>query len=340
MKRRGVTLIAGVLVTALLGGGAGLCPLPYVVLEPGPTVDTLGRHEAAPVINVTGGEVSASAGQLRLTTVQVETEVGLPEAVASWFDGDRALVPRSAVYPPGQSTEQVDRENTELFASSQHSAVTVALRELGYPPRPQVTAVTAGGPSAGALHVGDVITEVDDKGVDTAERFADLAGRVAAGTELTIAYTRAGRGGSVTVTSEGGSVGIGARVEQQAQAPFTVAIDLDEIGGPSAGLMFTLGIIDKLTPADLTGGRIIAGTGAIDDSGAVAPIGGIPQKLIGAKAAGAKLFLVPEGNCAEAVRNAVPGLPMAKVATVAEALRALRTFAAGGVPAPCADGRS
>ncbi|GGQ81048.1 YlbL family protein [Couchioplanes azureus] len=335
MKRRGVTVIAGVVVTALLGAGAGLCPLPYVVLGPGPTVDTLGRHEGEPVIRVSGAKESASAGQLRLTTVQVESEVGLPEAVASWFDGDRALAPRSVVYPPGRSTEQVDRENTELFATSQRTAETVALRELGHPPRPQVTAVTPGGPSAGALRVGDVITGVGDQGVDTAETFTRLTGHVASGTELTIAYTRAGRAGSATVTSQGGFVGIGARVEQKSQAPFTVAIALDEIGGPSAGLMFTLGIIDKLTPADLTGGRIVAGTGSIDDAGAVGPIGGIPQKLVAARAAGAQLFLVPEGNCAEAARNAVPGLPMAKVATVAEALTALRTLAAGGVPAGC-----
>jgi PDZ domain-containing protein len=114
-----------------------------------------------------------------------------------------------------------------------------------------------------------------------------------------------------------------------------VKIDLGEIGGPSAGLMFTLGIIDKVRPQDLTGGKVIAGTGTIDDEGTVGPIGGIPQKLVGAKAAGAQLFLVPADNCAEAVRNAVPGLPMARVGNVDDALRALQTFAAGSTPVPC-----
>jgi PDZ domain-containing protein len=99
--------------------------------------------------------------------------------------------------------------------------------------------------------------------------------------------------------------------------------------------MFTLGIIDKLRPADLTGGKIIAGTGTIDDDGNVGPIGGIPQKLVGAKNAGAKLFLVPKDNCAEALNNAVPGLPMAEVATVGDALTALQTFTSGGTPKPC-----
>ncbi|MGW4946562.1 YlbL family protein [Actinoplanes sp. NPDC004185] len=250
MRRRGVALVAGAVVTVLLGAGIRFWPLPFVVLEPGPTVDTLGSHEGAQVIAVTGGQAFGSAGQLRLTTVLVDTEVGLREAVEAWFDGDRAVAPRSRVYPAGQSAEQVDRHNAELFASSVRNAEQAARRELGSP-----------------------------------------------------------------------------SVE--------VKVDVDEIGGPSAGLMLTLGIIDKLTPADLTGGRIIAGTGTVDEAGAVGPISGVPQKLLGARAAGAELFLVPEANCAEAVRNAVPGLVTARVATVGEALGAVRTYAAGGAPEPC-----
>jgi PDZ domain-containing protein len=99
--------------------------------------------------------------------------------------------------------------------------------------------------------------------------------------------------------------------------------------------MFTLGIIDKMRPEDLTGGKIIAGTGTIDDDGNVGPIGGIPQKLVGAEKAGAELFLVPRDNCAEALRNARPGLTMAEVATVDDALTALKTFTAGNDPKPC-----
>ena len=251
MARRSSLVVAGALVTALLAVGAHFYPLPYVVLDAGPTVDTLGLREGQQVITVTGGKVSSSAGQLRLTTVQVDTEVRLWDAVGSWFDGDQALVPRSVVYPADLTDQQVERLNAEQFASSERSAEVVARRELG------------------------------------------------AGT------------------------------------PFTVAFGVEDIGGPSAGLMFTLGLIDKLTPADLTGGRIIAGTGTIDEAGAVGPISGIPQKLVGAKAAGAQLFLVPVDNCAEAVANAVPGLPMAKVATVEEALTALRSFTAGKSPTGC-----
>ena len=188
-------------------------------------------------------------GQLRLTTVQVRTELTLTDAVGAWFDDDRALVPRSVVYPPGLTDQQVEEKNADAFSSSQRNAEAVARREIG--------------------------------------------------------------------------------------RPFEVSFGREDIGGPSAGLMFTLGLIDKLTPADLTGGKIVAGTGTVDEAGKVGAISGIPQKLLGAKAAGAQIFLVPAANCAEAVRNPVPGLPTAEVATVDDGLAALRTFAAGGTPPPC-----
>ncbi|MEU8238277.1 S16 family serine protease [Actinoplanes missouriensis] len=114
-----------------------------------------------------------------------------------------------------------------------------------------------------------------------------------------------------------------------------VKVSLADIGGPSAGLMITLGIIDKLTPADLTGGQVIAGTGELAPDGAVGPIGGIPQKLTAAERAGARYFLVPADNCAEAVPVAPPGLTLARVATVDEALAALKAIAAGTPPGPC-----
>jgi PDZ domain-containing protein len=176
--------------------------------------------------------------------------------------------------------------------------------------------------------------------VTSPTKLTDLVRAKPAGTALTIGYTRAGKPGTVAVTTKTDKAGdpprIGVEINEKQPHPFTVKIDLDEIGGPSAGLMFTLGIIDKLRPADLTGGKIIAGTGTIDDEGNVGPIGGIPQKLVGAKAAGAQIFLVPIDNCAEALKNAVPGLPMAQVATVDDALTALQTFTTGGTPKPCA----
>ncbi|ROT32227.1 PDZ domain-containing protein [Micromonospora sp. HM5-17] len=338
MRRRGVTVLLGAVITALLSLGVLAAPIPYVVLGPGPTVDTLGRQDDKEVIQVSGRETSTSAGQLRLTTVGVQPDVKLLTAIAGWLSSDEAVVPYELIYPPGETQQEVERRNAEDFAASQTSAETAALRELGYPVQVVVKNVVAGGASEGILKAGDIITSVDDKPVPTAGTLTRLVQAQPAGTALTIGYTRDGAPATATIVTratDGGPPRIGVEVEQRQPHPFDLKIDLGNIGGPSAGLMFALGIIDKLTAEDLTGGRIIAGTGTINDEGEVGPIGGIPQKLVGAKRAGATYFLVPADNCAEAVRNAQPGLPMARVATLQDALAALATIRAGGEPPHC-----
>lgn len=337
MRRRGVTVLLGALLTALLSIGVVAAPIPYVVLGPGPTVDTLGKEDDKEVIQITGQETSPSAGQLRLTTVGVQPNVKLLTAIAGWFSDDEAVVPRELIYPPDQTEEEVDERNAEDFAASQTSAETAALRKLGYPVRVTVKAVREGGPAAGVLRPGDVITSVNGEPVTTAGRLTALIQAEPAGTRLSIGYQRDGAPATAPITSReaDGQPRIGVEIEQQQPHPFELKIDLADIGGPSAGLMFTLGIIDKIEPEDLTGGRIIAGTGTIDDEGRVGPIGGIPQKLVGARIAKADAFLVPADNCAEALRNPQPGLPMYRVATLDEALAALATLRAGGDPPRC-----
>jgi PDZ domain-containing protein len=268
----------------------------------------------------------------------VQNDVELVWAIRGWFSDEQAVVPREVVYPPDRTEKQVEQQNQQEFEVSQTSAETVALRELGYPVQTFVQKVTAGGPAAGKLRADDVLTTVDGAAVTSPEKLTELIRARPAGTALTLGYTRGNKPGTVRVTTvadDQGTPRVGVEIGKKQPHPFTVTIDLAEIGGPSAGLMFTLGIIDKLKPEDLTGGKIIAGTGTIDDEGNVGPIGGIPQKLVGAKDAGAQLFLVPIANCAEALRNAVPGLPMAEVATVDDALTALQTFTTGGTPKPC-----
>ncbi|WP_165945343.1 PDZ domain-containing protein [Micromonospora sp. KC723] len=337
MRRRGVTVLLGALLTTLLSIGVLGAPIPYVVLGPGPTVDTLGTSDGKEIIQVSGRSTSTSAGQLRMTTVGVQPTVKLRAAIAGWLSKDEAVVPRELVYPPDESQDEVDKRNAEDFRNSQTSAETAALVELGYPVQVVVKEVTAAGPSAGLLRAGDVITTVDGAKVTTAAKLVELVRAKPAGTALTIGYTRDGVAGKATVTSreQDGRPRIGLVPDQRQPHPFTLKIDLNNIGGPSAGLMFALGIVDKLEPDDLTGGKIIAGTGTIDDEGRVGPIGGIAQKLVGAKEAGAAVFLVPAGNCAEAVRNPQPGLPLIKVGSLAEALTALETLRSGGQPPRC-----
>ncbi len=288
---------------------------------------------------MTQAKTSTSTGQLRLTTVNVQSQVELVWAISSWFSDRDAVVPRALIYPPDQTEKQVEQQNAQEWTESQASAVTVALTKLGYPVQTYVKSVSPGGAASGVLLADDVITAVDGTQITSPTKLTELVRAKPAGTTFTVAYTRAGKAGTAritTKTSDGDKTPrLGVEIGTKQPHPFTVKIDLDKIGGPSAGLMFTLGIMDKLQPEDLTGGKIIAGTGTIDDDGNVGPIGGIPQKLVGAKSAGAQLFLVPKDNCAEALKNAVPGLPMAEVATVDDALTALKTFIAGGTPKPC-----
>ena len=339
MRRRGVTVILGALLTALLAVGVMAAPLPYVVLKPGPTVNTLGSSNGTEVIQVTNAKTSTSSGQLRLTTVNVQSQVELVWAISSWFSHKDAVVPRALIYPPDQSEKQVEQQNAQEWTESQASAVTVALTKLGYPVQTYVKTVSDGGAATGLLKPDDVIIEVDGTKITSPTKLTDIVRAKPAGTTFTVSYTRAGKPGSVKITTKASgddkTPRLGIEIGTKQDAPFTVKIDLDKIGGPSAGLMFTLGIMDKLQDTDLTGGKVIAGTGTIDDDGNVGPIGGIPQKLVGAKNAGAQLFLVPKDNCAEALKNAVAGLPMAEVATVDDALTALKTFTSGGTPKPC-----
>ncbi|GGK17137.1 hypothetical protein GCM10010124_07100 [Pilimelia terevasa] len=328
-------LVGAILVGVLLAGLLS-APVPYVILGAGPTVNTVGDADGKPVIEVSGVPTSASAGQLRLTTVGVQGRTDLIAAIAAWFDDREAVVPRELIYPPGRDEKEVDKQNAEEFTRSQTSAETVALRKLGHPLRITVTQVLPDGAAAGVLRDGDVITAVDGAPVTSGQALTAAVLAKPAGTAFRVGYTRDGRPATAAVTSRAvdGKPRIGVQIEPR--PPFSLKIQVgDDIGGPSAGLMFALGIIDKLTPEDLTGGKVIAGTGTIDDDGKVGPIGGIPQKLVGARAAGATYFLAPADNCAEAAANPVAGLTLARVSTLDEALAALTDIRAGRTPRPC-----
>ena len=344
MSRRTLTLLLASLFALVLTGAAVATPVPYVALTPGPTYNTLGEVEGTPVIDITGTEVFPTDGHLDLTTVGVQPELTLLQALLGWFDRTEAVVPRDVVYPPDKSDAEVTAENTESMVRSQSSATTAAARQLGIATgvRVEVAEVTAGAPSAGRLQVGDVLLSVDDAPVTDEARLRALIGGGGVGRALRIGYQRKGVKGVATVTSAAAPddatrpvIGI-KPVETPVDLPFEVDITLEEVGGPSAGLMFTLGILDKLGEASLTGGKYIAGTGEITGDGRVGPIGGITQKLVAARAKGAVAFLVPARNCAEAVVRPPAGLALVSVATLGEALQGLEAVRDGSTPALCA----
>lgn len=341
MSRRVVTLIVGAVLLLALGIGGSQLPVPYVELGPGPTLDTLGVDQSGnQIIRLTGTAADETTGHLNLTTVSVRDRLDLLGAMRGWLDPKRAVVPREEIFPPGQTQQETDAKNTRDFVTSQNSAELAALAYLNLT-RITVSEVKSDSPSYGKLSEKDVLTAVQGKKVLDISDLSGVMGGVQPGTTVKVDFTRGGRAGSVEVkTAEGeGTTGgtravLGVGVTLESTAPWKVKIGLDDrIGGPSAGLMFALGILEKVGPEDLTGGRFVAGTGQIDVSGTVGPIGGIPLKLIAAKDKGATVFLVPAGNCAEASRNPPDGLQLVKVETLAGAVSALEAIDEGR-PAP------
>lgn len=340
MERRGATLAVGLVVVIIMSIASVVgVKVPYVALTPGPTWNTLGTDHDKDVIQVSGASGPDSKGQLRMVTVGVEDQLTLWDALRGWLSGDDAVVPREVIYPPDETQQQVDQENAEEFKISQNAAIESALRTLGYPVKVVLTEVTPDLPAdQGHLQVGDQLLTVDGEQVTSAQKLNALIRRKPAGSQLTITYLRLGAPRTTTVTSvlKDKAIRIGVQIDEQQPSPYKITINLDNVGGPSAGLMFTLGILDKIKPEDLTGGLAIAGTGTMDEEGNVGAIGGIPQKLRGAKRDGAAIFLTPANNCAEAMANAVSGLKLVKVDTVTSALQALATLRGGGTPTLCA----
>ncbi|WP_163512007.1 YlbL family protein [Fodinicola acaciae] len=335
--RRGWTVLTGALVLIALGIGLARLPVPYVAEAPGPTIDTLGKANGKQIIQITGRATTKPKGHLNLTTVSAIDQIDLGTAIRFWIDGDTAVLPREFVYPPDQSRKQIEARNADDFTQSQTSAETAALREIGYPVIVKVESLSAGSPSTGKLAAGDVLTTVDGKQITSNGFLQRTLQAHQPGDTVRIGYLRGNAPATATVklgADDQRHPILGVRLNQSQPHPFTVTIQLSDIGGPSAGLMFALGIIDLTTADDLTNGKFIAGTGTIDDDGTVGVIGGIQQKMIAARKAGATVFLVPAGNCEEASGAAPAGLRLVKIDTLHGAVTALATLRRNGpVPA-------
>jgi PDZ domain-containing protein len=336
-------LLAGLVGLVLL---AAFAPVPYVALAPGPTEDTLGAINGTPLIGISGRRTYPAQGRLELVTVSVTggpgSRLDLLTALRGWVDGHVAVVPEETVYPPDVTAEQVRDQNVAEMALSQQDATVAALRHLGIAvqgPYVAVTAVVRGQPADGRLRPGDRILAVDGHRVTNPGQVREAIEAHAPGERVAVTVRRAGvdRRLVLTTASEGGRTVVGFYPGVVYDYPFRVRIDPGEIGGPSAGLMFALGIVDKLTPGSLTGGAVVAGTGTIDPQGRVGPIGGIQQKIAGAARSGARYFLAPRGNCADIPDPTSSRPRVVAVSTLDEALSALQSIraaaAAGRTPA-------
>ncbi|KAA1421003.1 PDZ domain-containing protein [Nocardioides humilatus] len=340
MSQRWIAFAVAAPLTFLLFVLAAFAPLPYSVYSPGPTFDVLGKDaNESEIIQVVGHKTYRDDGQIRFTTVSSSArgdKETLLSALDAWLDPDEAVIPYDIAHPPSKTADDEEREGAVSMVGSQDAAIATAMRELGYKVKTgiQVAFVDDKGAAFGELRVRDKILKVDGKPLKTGEQLVEAIQKHGPGDPVTLLIERNHKELTVelepeeTVVDGDRAMRIGITPGIGYDFPFDVTIQVDPtIGGPSAGLMFSLAVYDTLTPGSLTDGAIIAGTGTIDDAGSVGPIGGIEQKIAGAGDAGAQLFFVPKDNCSD-VKGLDTDMELVKAETMHGALEALKAWTA------------
>ncbi len=343
-KLRRAAAIGGLLIVVLLLAISFL-PVPYVKLSPGPMFNTVGSVDGIELIKITGTNVYQTTGELNLTTVSERGgpygELTLPEAFSGWVNEKDSVVPTTDIFPEGTTQQDAVEENAANFANSQSNAISSALTFLDVPVTSAVVValVAPNSPANGKIKVGDTIVAVDGVKITKPEELPPLVRGKKAGSTVTFALTRYEAPLDVKIVlgqnprdPAQGYVGVAGSAEYS--GPFPITFGVQDVGGPSAGMMFSLGIIDKLTPENLSDGKVIAGTGTISPTGDVGPIGGIEQKMFAARDNGAQLFLAPRRNCSSVLDSAPDGLNVAAVGTLSEAVDVLRKWKSGSTELP------
>lgn len=317
-------LFAGLLTVVLWN-----VELPYIAWSAGPVSD------AADAVTVEGHDVFAPEGELLMLTV-ISQDVNVFEALIAGIDPTIDLIRKEAVRSPDETDEEYRERVLTQMDDSQTRAITVALTSLGFEMIPIdviVVEIVEDLPADGVLEPGDSLRTVDGAEiVRSTDVTAALEGH-RPGDEITIGITRGGSEMDLTLElaareDDPESPIIGIVVRELTEPPFPVTIEAGNIGGPSAGMMHTLAIIDTLTPGAMTKGNVIAGTGTIQYDGSVGNIGGVRQKVAGAEAAGASVILVPAGNYEEALTADRDDIEIVPIATIDEAVAYLENLEA------------
>ena len=326
MKR--ILSVTGSVVVLGLALFAVWVPLPYYSEGPGPA------REVGPLIHVDGLERYASSGKLVMTTVSQRGELTTLQLLFAWLDTDTRILSRDEVLPPGTSAEQEQQRAYSQMDTSKIDATYVALYRLtSYPIEhgsgALVEGIVAGCPAEGELAAGDVIEEIAGEPIDSQAEASELLGSQPVGRAFDVTITAAGEEHTYSLARERCAEGFGPLlgVSLVDTFPYDISIESGDVGGPSAGLMYALGLYDLLTPGDITGGRTIAGTGTIDRLGSVGAIGGVGDKVVAAERAGADVFLVPLGNYGEAQAAVNGSIELVPVSSFEEAIAYLNQAA-------------
>lgn len=322
-------LVGALIFLGALALGAWNIELPYLAFSSGPVSD------AADAVKAEEVDIYPPDGELLMLTV-VSQDVNVFEALIAGLDPTIDLVPKEAYRPPDESDEEYRQRVLAQMDDSQQRAITVALGYLGYDMIPidvLITDLIEEAPSSQVLHIGDSVNSFDGVEIVRSTDLTDALVGHQPGDLVELEITREGTEQVVEVElaerqDDSGGAMIGITVREQTKPPFPVSIEAGSVGGPSAGMMHTLAIVDTLTPGELTQGHVIAGTGTIAYDGSVGNIGGIRQKVVGAEAAGAEFVLVPEGNYEEALTAEREAIEIVPVETIQEALDFLETLVA------------
>jgi len=336
LGRRATFGLVAIFLLIALGALSTMIGLPYVVLKPGPITNTLGTLDGKQLITVSGAPTYPTKGALDFTTVRL---VGGPGARVTVWDllnaavrSDQEVFPEADYFPEGVTDKEVEQQSAAEMADSQQEAIAVALKATGQKVTQHViiSGVSKDAPSASELKPGDEIVTVDGVRVESPDTIRKTVGAHKGGDTVVLGLIRDGKPVQVAAKTKAvdGRTTVGVFLGMTFGFPFDVKINAGNVGGPSAGTMFALGVYDTLTPGPLTGGQKIAGTGTIDYTGAVGPIGGIRQKLVGARDGGARWFLAPADNCNEVVGHVPDGLHVVRIATFDDARKAVQAIAA------------
>ena len=329
-RHSGLVLLSAAVV---LGGLAmTVLPAPYVIERPGPAFNVLGSDQGKKVITISDAETFATTGELDLLTVSLvgnrEQTPSWPEIFGAWLDPAQTVAPMEEVYPVGTTVEESEAESVAMMEESQQSAVYVALSKLGYKIPQQIYAqqVNKNAPASGLIVAGDFIELVNGNKPENYDDLVSMVDKYDGKTPLKFTVLRKSERKTFEISprkDKDGKYRIGVFIGTKYDFPVKVKLELSDVGGPSGGMIFALGIYDALTKGALTGGAHIAGTGTIDPDGTVGPIGGIRQKLYAAQRAGAKYFLSPRGNCNEVNGHIPSGLQVFLVDNFDGALKAV-----------------
>ena len=345
-RLRRTAAVGAVLVVVALIVAVFTVPINVVIEAPGPTWNVLdnGSSSSQDVLKVSGTETYPTEGALRMTTVSVSGCPGYPvttaDLIAAWISSDRRIVDRNEVCPQDQSAQQVEETGKAQMTASQDSAVIAALIETGMAGAMHLTVTEViEQQTSTEIQAGDVLETITPEGgeattITSFSQLRELMTTIPEGTRVTLGVNRGEQqttAALTTIAPQEGTTGslLGLSLKISVDSTVEASFGLSDVGGPSAGMMFALGVVDEITPGSLTGGKDISGTGTINMDGQVGPIGGIQQKMAGARNSGSRFFLAPASNC-DAVRGHEPeGMQVFAVSTLHEAVTATEAIASG-----------